>query len=299
MGGTLAQLETLWSSDNGGDSPGPEVPVTLTSISATYSGGDVAVGTDVTALSGVTVTAYYDDGTSETVTGYTLSGTIGEGENTITVTYEGVATTISVTGVVTELLHSWNLRESVTDTVAGVTMVSHGAAQTANGLEITENDAVCDFGAIYGLNRTYEIDVVRCSAHQYKTTSHGRLFAVDNDTNTASGGSCFLHTHNKAGRKGWHFYSDSTGGWNGDISAELCGTEENGYAKGVFDGKTVKFYVGTDSHVTLYVDGVEKCKTVYPFKEYPNGHVYIGSGIDDSLAQTVVSGLRVYSGKHV
>jgi hypothetical protein len=78
---------------------GGEIEKTLTSISATYSGGDVAVGTDVTALSGVTVTAYYDDGTSETVTGYTLSGTIAEGENTVTVTYEGETTTFVVTDV--------------------------------------------------------------------------------------------------------------------------------------------------------------------------------------------------------
>lgn len=81
----------------------PDIPdeptVTLSSISVTYSGGDVAVGTAVTDLNGIVVTAHYSDGTSEAVTGYTLSGTIAEGENTVTVSYEGKTATFTVTGV--------------------------------------------------------------------------------------------------------------------------------------------------------------------------------------------------------
>lgn len=76
--------------------------VTLTSISATYSGGEVAVGTAVTALTGIVVTAHYSDGTSETVTGYTLSGEIAEGSNTVSVSYEGLTTSFTVTGVAEE-----------------------------------------------------------------------------------------------------------------------------------------------------------------------------------------------------
>jgi len=45
----------------------------------------------------LTVTAYYDDGTSGTVTSYTLSGTLTEGTSTITVTYGGKTTTFDVT----------------------------------------------------------------------------------------------------------------------------------------------------------------------------------------------------------
>lgn len=73
--------------------------VTLSSISATYSGGSVPVGTAVSDLTDITVTAHYSDGISETVTGYTLSGTIAEGSNTITVSYGGMTTTFTVTGV--------------------------------------------------------------------------------------------------------------------------------------------------------------------------------------------------------
>ena len=81
----------------------PDEPeVTLSSISAMYSGGDVTEGTAVSELTGIVVTAHYSDGTSEDVTGYTLSGTIAEGENTITVSYLGKSTTFVVVGVAEE-----------------------------------------------------------------------------------------------------------------------------------------------------------------------------------------------------
>ena len=72
---------------------------TMTGITAVYTGGEVAVGTAVSALTGITVTASYSDGTTEAVTGYTLSGTIIEGSNTVTVTYQGKTATFTVTGV--------------------------------------------------------------------------------------------------------------------------------------------------------------------------------------------------------
>lgn len=109
MGAVLAQLESMWSGGNvEPDNPdNPDVPVdpdepekTLTSISAVYSGGDVTADTAVNDLTGIVVTAHYSDGTSEAVTGYTLSGTIVEGSNTITVSYGGKTTTFAVTGVV-------------------------------------------------------------------------------------------------------------------------------------------------------------------------------------------------------
>lgn len=77
----------------------PNAP-TLASISATYTGGNVTVGTPLTDLTGLTVKATYSDGSTSNVTGYSLNGEIAEGANTITVTYEGITTTFTVTGVV-------------------------------------------------------------------------------------------------------------------------------------------------------------------------------------------------------
>lgn len=77
----------------------PENPdVTLVSIEAIYAGGEVPVGTPLTGLTGITVRATYSDNSIVNITGYTLSGTIAEGSNIITVTYNGMTTTFTVVG---------------------------------------------------------------------------------------------------------------------------------------------------------------------------------------------------------
>lgn len=76
-----------------------DTDVTLTSISATYNGGEVTVGTSLSSLTGITVIGTYSDGSTKTLTGYTLSGSIAEGENTITVSYSGKTATFKVTGI--------------------------------------------------------------------------------------------------------------------------------------------------------------------------------------------------------
>ena len=90
-------FKTAFGIRDSGD--GGETEVTLTSISATYDGGDVSVGTAVTDLTGIVVTAHYSDGSNATVTEYTLNGTIAEGNNTITVSYGGKTATFTVNGV--------------------------------------------------------------------------------------------------------------------------------------------------------------------------------------------------------
>lgn len=72
--------------------------VTLSSISASYTGGTVPAGTTLSQLSGITITATYSDGSTGTVTGYTLSGNLTAGQtNTITVAYQGKTATFEVT----------------------------------------------------------------------------------------------------------------------------------------------------------------------------------------------------------
>lgn len=91
---------TAFGIGNGTVPDEPDSPaVTLTSISATYSGGPVPAGTAVSALSGIVVTAHYSNGSTASVGGYILSGTIKEGSNIITVTYQGKTATFTVTGV--------------------------------------------------------------------------------------------------------------------------------------------------------------------------------------------------------
>lgn len=131
----------------------PDVPEkTLTSISATYSGGSVTAGTAVNDLTGIVVTAHYSDGTSETVTGYTLSGTIAEGSNTINVSYGGKTTTFVVTGTTES---GGDDSEPFVNLIDGMTFVNTGysGSYVASGLAadkyVNETDITFEAGVTY------------------------------------------------------------------------------------------------------------------------------------------------------
>lgn len=72
---------------------------TLVSISAVYTQSGTVYDTDTldSLKADLVVTATYDDSTTETVTAYTLSGTLTEGTSTITVAYGGKTTAFTVT----------------------------------------------------------------------------------------------------------------------------------------------------------------------------------------------------------
>lgn len=74
-------------------------PKTLASISAVYTqSGTVYPTTSLDSLKAdLVVTAFYTDSTSETVTTYTLSGTLAVGTSTVTVSYNGKTATFDVT----------------------------------------------------------------------------------------------------------------------------------------------------------------------------------------------------------
>lgn len=76
---------------------------TVTSISAVYTPSGTIYETNIPALdtlkSDLVVTAHWSNGTTSTVTDYALSGTLSAGSNTITVSYGGQTTTITVTVV--------------------------------------------------------------------------------------------------------------------------------------------------------------------------------------------------------
>lgn len=74
-------------------------PADLVSISAAYTQSGTVYDTDTldSLKSDLVVTATYDNGTTETISDYTLSGTLTEGTSTITVSYGGKTTTFNVT----------------------------------------------------------------------------------------------------------------------------------------------------------------------------------------------------------
>lgn len=74
-------------------------PAELMSISAVYTQSGTVYTTDTldSLKTNLVVTAHYTDSTTETVTTYTLSGTLTEGTSVITVSYGGKTTTFNVT----------------------------------------------------------------------------------------------------------------------------------------------------------------------------------------------------------
>lgn len=105
----------------------------LTSISATYNGGSVPVGTALADLTGIKVTAHYSDGTTVTVTDYGLSGSIGVGSNQVTVSYGGLTTTITVTGVETDT----RTLTSISAVYSGGPVAPGSDVVTLDGIEVT------------------------------------------------------------------------------------------------------------------------------------------------------------------
>lgn len=74
-------------------------PADLVSISAVYTQSGTVYNTDTlnSLKSDLVVTANYSDSSTQTVTNYTLSGTLTVGTSTITVSYGGKTTTFTVT----------------------------------------------------------------------------------------------------------------------------------------------------------------------------------------------------------
>ena len=70
----------------------------IESITATYNGGVVSIGTSLANLD-ISVYAVYSNGETEEVTDYALSGEITSETNIITITYSGFTTTIEVNAV--------------------------------------------------------------------------------------------------------------------------------------------------------------------------------------------------------
>lgn len=136
----------------------PSIPeITLTHIAATYSGGDVPVGTAVADLTGIVVTAYYSNGTTALKTDYTLSGTIAEGSNTITVIYGDKTATFVVTGVA-ESSGDDSADETVVNLFDKDTMIVADKFVNNNG---TWGGAVGAYGAVIPVepNTTYALQL--------------------------------------------------------------------------------------------------------------------------------------------
>jgi hypothetical protein len=136
--------------DGSGKTTDPNGNPTVTSITAVYTQGGRTVYT-TTPLddlkTGLTVTAHYSDSTSQTVTAYTLSGTLTAGASEITVTYAGktakftvtvsggVAPTVtSISAVYTQGGRTVYATTPLDDLKAGLTVTAHYSDSTSQSV---------------------------------------------------------------------------------------------------------------------------------------------------------------------
>lgn len=280
-----AQLITsLRGGESGGEQPEqPDTPKTLTGISAEYSGGNVAVGTELSSLSGITVTAHYSDGTTASVTGYTLSGTIAEGDNTITVTYMGKTATITVTGEAQSaddrtLLHNWILNDqngSNIDTVSGATLGGSGITKSSDGWTVPNVYNYIFAKNVNGYNRSIECDIASSTVAEDLET--GIFIGFGTETKSPSH---YISYRNKTW--GW----ESTDTYKTEkVITELVGVNP-------FSSKTLVLCVNAEGYIDLYLDGAYLSTSPWAVTA-PN---LVMSRISVGYAPFTVSGIRIYEG---
>ena len=225
---------------------------TLVSIDATYTQtGTVTPEDSLSSLtSDLVVVATYDNSTTATLTSsqYTLSGTLTVGTSTITVSYGGKTDTFTVT-VTSDLLYYWDLTNSLTDSVGGVTAVASAGtgvdapAITSAGLAFNAATQRLSLGDIDLTGKTIEIDV---ASFDWKgNDSYHIRFLM----NTSGRGPIIFKSANR-----WNCYAVTTtsgsGGWRGPWASDVNG----GSNKNIFNGKTVKLVSETDGTWKLYID---------------------------------------------
>ena len=280
-------------------------PADLVSISATFVGVSVAATTPLDEVKeDLVVTASWSDESTSTVGAdyYELSGTLTVGTSTLTVSYLGKTTTVDVTvtpGVTP--LYSWDLKTSLTDTVNGVMASTTANLVVGTGLVFSAFQTYCDFGQVYARNRTYELDVLELGTHASGIDCHRRMLMFDTDAITGTNGAGFIDCAGANGRRGWAFYLGAA--WDSTYVVQGVGTED---MHAYFNGKTVKIYLDSSGHATVYRKDIGSSDSTYELvgsstgalNTFTNGHVYIGSsGNNDSIANATFTGLRIYDGE--
>ena len=145
----------------------------LQSISAVYTqSGDVYTDTPLNDLkSDLVVTATFEDGTTKTVTNYTLSGTLTVGTSTVTVTYFTETTTFNVTVSESRALPSEYQEVEW--------ILSNNKAYINTGLTLT-NDPVRIQTKIYTLSNSYNSNAFNV---RRSTSAGGLAMALFNASN--------------------------------------------------------------------------------------------------------------------
>lgn len=241
-------------------------PANLVSISAVYTQSGTVYDTDSLDYlkEDLVVTATYDDASTETVTAYTLSGTLTVGTSTITVSYGGKTTTFNVT--VSEdiqgLLNRWDLKTSYTDDINNVVAESIDGA-TSTALPITSSGVTMDssrdallFPNIFGYSRRIEIDVASAVGDMSENGGNkGSVYGFGNGSLVKFYDSDSISTDGTASTSYaivWRgqndaYYIYAHNSWRDSLGDYMDGPNS-------ISGKTLWFEIDADGYITFGMD---------------------------------------------
>ena len=183
---------------------GEEEPtvVELLSISAKYTGGNVTVGTSLNDLTGITVTAHYSNGTTQTVTDYTMSGSVSNvGNNTITISYSGKTTTITVVGIEAE--------PSIPDVVLNTNVFDKTADGFQDNYRISSSASGTGYVAAASSNNQFMTNYIRIDKGMYLNVS---VPGSTTQSSTTVGGYFLAYDENKNRIGTYNSFSGSVSG---------------------------------------------------------------------------------------
>ena len=262
-------------------------PADLSYITAVYTqSGAVYVNTPLNDLKQyMVVTAHYDNGTSATVTSYTLSGTLTVGTSVITVSYGGKTTTVNVT--VSDApdtrvkLYDWNFKTGLVDSVQGQTAVlSTNVTRDSSGLTIPQGDQLVKLANVTNTQYTIEIDIGTVTNPAGSSTEKN-LFCTAQENYAGSRVGLWFSTY-------WGYRNPSN---SNSTNAMANNTDIT-----IFNGKTLKAKIDyTNQSVKVYSNNVLVCD--FSNHSSPNGRTYVGLGgtYNSNVAMTVTA-CRIYEG---
>lgn len=262
-------------------------PANLSYISAVYTqSGAVYVNTPLDDLKPyIVVTAHYSNGTTATVTSYTLSGTLTVGTSVITVSYGGKTTTVNVT--VSEApdtrvkLYDWNFKNSLIDSVSGQEAVlTANVTRDSSGLTIPQGDQLVKLANVTNTQYTIEIDIGTVT-NPAGNSSEKNLFCTAQENYAGSRVGLWFSTY-------W--------GYRNPANSNSTNAMENNTDITIFNGKTLKAKIDyTNRSIKVYSNNVLVCD--FSNHSLPNGRTYVGLGgtYNGNVAMTVTA-CRIYEG---
>lgn len=288
------------------------VQATVTSISAQYAQSGTVYNTDSldSLKSDLVVTANYSNGSSETVTDYTLSGTLSTGTSTITVAYGGKTTNFTVT--VTEYVAPDYVLPSTYQEVEWIGKDTDYTGTDNKGPYIRTDITAESKEALNGYSIDFEASVTAGYSANPATiiafsAKAGCYFGAKQNGIMSFGGSATGNSFSSdvvsSDRHTYHMYFTSTAGfaetegktatreWSstGTDAQRLCignGSVNLAYTKGFkFYGAIIVKY--NNALVARFVPCYRKSDSVIGFYETEGNTFYTTAGSSDSRVQFV------------